>query len=193
MAKSVLLIGHSFLTHLQKDIKYGLIGSNNFGLNSSNQAIVFFAASGGMRAYHLNSQLSFVSDVAPEVIVIDIGTNDIDGGMLPQDVAQQIKTFVYDIIRIPAVKKVVILQVLFRERHGSRCPEFNQRVTELNTILKRFALDKKDVVYWKHRGLWQAWKSTLRSDGVHLNLRGEHLYYRSIRGAILHSLNHFEQ
>jgi hypothetical protein len=63
--------------------------------------------------------------------------------MLPQDVAKQIKSFVYDIIRIPAVKKVVILQVLFRERHGSRCPDINQRVTELNTIIKRFALHKK--------------------------------------------------
>jgi hypothetical protein len=39
---------------------------------------VIFVASGGMRAYHLNSQILFVSDVAPELIVIDIDTNDID-------------------------------------------------------------------------------------------------------------------
>jgi lysophospholipase L1-like esterase len=127
MTKSVLIIGHSFVSRLKQDIRDGFIGDNNLGLNSANQAVVFFHGRGGMLSKHLHSELSFIQDLQPHVIFIEIGTNDLDSNIDPSIVSDKIVQFVLDLCKLNSITKVFISQIINRDLHGSSIDNFNDQ------------------------------------------------------------------
>ena len=78
----------------------------------------------------------------------------------------------------------MVCQTIFRDK----APAFNSQVTILNKYLEVVIPSLPHAYFWKHRRLWNSSKGIYLKDGVHLNAFGQLKLYRSIRGAVLHSL-----
>ena len=84
-APSVLLLGHSFIRRLRIDLRshFDSRSDDTFGL--SDDAIVHLHGVGGLTVARLRSDLGIVSSLSPQVVILELGTNDL--ARLPPEVA----------------------------------------------------------------------------------------------------------
>ena len=64
-------------------------------------------------------------------------------------------------------------------------PGYNERVTQLNDMLRVAYSKVPGVTFWRHRGLSNPGQNLFLADSNHLNNRGTKALYRSYRGAIM--------
>ena len=74
---SVLLLRHSFIRRLRDDLRshFDSRADDTFGL--SDDAIVHLHGVGGLTVAKLRRNLGIVSSLSPQVIILEIGTNDL--------------------------------------------------------------------------------------------------------------------
>ena len=66
---------------------------------------------------------------------------------------------------------------------------FNHKAKLLTKYLRVVLEPVPYAYFWGHRGFWRPSKNVYVRDGVHLTLRGQEKFYRSLRGAILGALS----
>ena len=182
----VTVIGHSFITRIDRMLvqQFGL--QHNFGVNS-NIAEVKIMARGGMKTSDLRPQS--IAATHPDLVYLEIGSNDLCGTSTDGPrVGKAIYNLAMGLVQA-GVKKVVVGEIIYRVGQGipARVSEYNYRVINLNRYLQT-VLDQDNcekLALWRHKGLWQATVPIYCEDGVHLNERGNRRLYRSIRGAIM--------
>ena len=116
---SVLIWGHSYVRRLQ-DYCMESEERYNLGLSPDTHSI-FFKARGGGKSIHAKMDFKIIDQVGAEVVIIDIGTNDLDAdrvapNVLANEVFEAARTIKY---MYPEVKKILILEILFRTPNGS--------------------------------------------------------------------------
>ena len=189
--KPVIFIGHSFVARLEQYCR--ALSIENVGLQPAACQFSFLPKSGGRLDYAYEA-LSTVQFLAPEGIIVQLGGNDLnDVTCQPRQLAQDIFAVVRKMLQtIPTLKMVLICQLGYRRdpvtgphpKHPLRMG-YNNLVDEVNHELMWLAQFFPKIRVWKHRGMHD-WCSILSSDGVHLDLFGQRLYFRSIRGAALY-------
>ena len=185
--------GHSFINRLEKLCfdKYETHGNMSLVPESH---LIFFKSRPGGRADQLKGDMKIIKQVDADMVIIDIGSNDIDNCVISPDVlAKQVFADAKEMLeKYPQVKVVVILEVLFRMPH-SQFPLKNKNFVadahRYNNMMKILVNDqpnreKAPIRFWHHRGLVKDWSSYLE-DGVHLNVEGMLKYHKSLRRAVL--------
>ena len=131
----------------------------------------------------LQYDLHIVESFKPQIVILELGTNDLSN-LAPTTVGSFLEDLTQVLHSRYAVQRVVVCQTLFRDRN----PDFNEQVTLLNKYSAVVISSLPYAYFWKHRSLWNSSKTLYLRDGVHLSAFGQVKLYRSIRGAVLHSL-----
>ena len=75
---------------------------------------VVFQGQGGLTLGGLSRRLREVRAVAPTVVLVDIGTNDLSNGCDPGKLADGTVAFARELLTIPSVAQVVVYEILMR-------------------------------------------------------------------------------
>ena len=173
---SVLVLGHSFIRRLRGDLRshFDSRADDTFGL--SDDAIVHLHGVGGLTVARLRRDLGMVSSLSPQVVILELGTNDLTRLRLEVAGSEIEDTF--------SVRVIGVCKVLPRVR----APFFNGAASILNQYLCGVLEPIPNVFCWRHRGFDNPSVHPYLPDGVHVNSFGQYCLYRSYRGAILKAL-----
>ena len=109
MAKVVpnaLILGHSFVRRLKLDLELGFDPRAACDFNLRGTASVHLHGVGGRTVQTLEeNDLHVVRDLAPDIVILEIGTNDLSHA-LPQTVGSQIEEFVRLLRRVYFVRVI---------------------------------------------------------------------------------------
>ena len=157
--------------------------------------MIHFISRPGCHVRTLKNSFPQVLEIQPDIIFLDIGTNDLTV-MSPQQLFSQVFTVASNLFNLCQVKRVVLLQVLPRTVEGrwGQPPPFQAKVAAYNHLLESQVYQDKqlpsgqvaNIGFWFHKGFRND-ISSLIVDGVHLNNTGLPLYIRSLRRAVLKS------
>ena len=186
----MVIIGHSFVRRLESYIGEDDARSN-FGLSNSTHSVKF-SGIGGARIPQLRRRMQIIADEKPNVVIVDIGTNDVYNRRASvHSLVHNLFNIVHMLHTTYGVKQVIIMEMFFRTSHGrfgSRNPQFNVDVLEFNKLCKRYvevhSCRLRNIQFWHHVGLTNNWQQYIE-DGVHLNRSGLAKYYRSVRSAVI--------
>ena len=191
----VVILGHSFVRRTSDYINQDKSGAlHNFGLSPTTHTISFISRPGG-KARNMKNAYSQIQAIEPDLVLLDIGTNDLQSSS-PSVLVSQVYNIFRTLVYFCNVKMVVFLQVLPRTvygRYGAPL-SFQAKVAEYNQHLKTHVFQNKichifgrtpvPIRFWYHKGFTTKWESFI-TDGVHLNPQGLALYIRSLRRAVL--------
>ena len=166
----VVILGHSFVCRTSDFINQDKLGAlHNFGLSPTTHTISFISRPGG-KARNMNNAYSQIQAIEPDLVLLDIGTNDLQSSSPSVLVSR-----VYIIFRT-LVHFCNVLQVLFMVVIGPLSPS-NLRWQHLwshvfkNKICSIHGRTPVPICYWYHKGFATNWESFI-TDGVHLNPQG---------------------
>ena len=186
----VLILGDSFIRRLQVH-EHRLFGHyHNMGL-LYDVANVEWMGIGGLTLPRLRRfYMDAVAEKNPDVIVLQIGTNDLCDRNNPAWLVAADLRHMVQLLQQNGVSHVIVCQTINRLSQGvpADIQDFPTRVYNLNTTTSSYMAGLSFATYWHHRGLWSNDRPTITRDGIHLNGYGNQLFYRSIRGAILHGI-----
>lgn len=190
----VLILGHSFVrrmkdflcqNHVEKECRM------DFKLRKL--CVVTLLGIGGRTIDKLiRFDLEKIRKTTPTILVLEMGSNDLcDLSCDPQTICQAIMAFTELLAFELNIHHTVICKVIARKKPPF--PDYNQRVKELNTALHYAVGMGRHVTLWHHRGLSNPEREIYAPDGIHLNISGNKLLYKSYRGAILFAVKQAEQ
>ena len=181
---TVLILGHSFVRRLSSDL------SSNFDARAAEHfhllgnASIHLHGVGGRTVKTLcRYDLGAVSYIKPDVIILEIGTNDLVANR-PEVVGSEIDDLIQLLLQFYSLRVIGVCEVIPRVR----TPFFNTAAPILNQYLHDVLELRPNVFSWRHSGFSNPTVSPYLRDGVHLNPRGQYSFYRSYRGAILKAL-----
>ena len=124
------------------------------------------------------------------VLIICLGTNDLDSGMTPENVAWRLYLLAAGLQITYHIRSVFVEQILYRDT--VQFPGFRQRAAVANAKLEALITQggNKCVKFWKHHNFNNPRRRILCRDGVHLNQVGMTKYWHSLRGAIFYGEPH---
>jgi len=79
------------------------------------------------------------------------------------------------------VRVIYVCQAIMRQNQSA----FNCKAKLLTKYLRVVLKPVPYAQFWGHKGFWRPSNNIYVRDGVHLNLKGQGKFYRSLRGAIL--------
>ena len=186
---TAVVIGHSFPRRLAFYIKQK--GLDNFQLPSSHFSINVFGIGGLLISSLVSKQFNFVAQYAPQLVIMDIGTNDLSSpSSNPSTLANQVYSSAQVLCADYGLQQVVLLPILHRHVHIGRYPcrgDFNTKADEYNNILLQLTHqgpNPRQVQFWRHQGLTADCLPHL-SDGVHLSPKGMGKYFHSVKKAVV--------
>ena len=135
---SVLVLGHSFIRRLRDDLRshFDSRADDTFGL--SDDAIVHLHGVGGLTVARLRRDLGMVSSLSPQVVILELGTNDLTRLRLEVAGSEIEDTF--------SVRVIGVCKVLPRVR----APFFNDAASILNQYLCGILEPIPNVFCWRH-------------------------------------------
>jgi len=186
-----VILGHSFVTRLHK---YLNPSSTTHVVSHSTQ--LSFIAEGGCRlqGHKFNSLMqslnSHMVQHPSDVLIIQLGTNDIDSGDSPGFVATALYNLANHLQSTYRFRYVFISTIINRDKH--LFPSFEQRAKDTNKAISSLVthLGNPRIRVWHHRNMDNPQTRVLDRYGVHLNKVGMKKYWRSVRGAISYAAHH---
>ena len=180
----VLVIGHSFVSRLTDYLRR----SNNWPTRLDG-CTVQLAGFRGATLHRLTSNLDNRLDHF-RVIYVEIGSNDLCEPCSVDGFVSRLILFAHFLIR-RGVSQVVIGEVVFRTercryRMGVSLRHYNMAVREANSRLSELCRGNRQLTFHRHRRLYNP--NFICADGVHLTDDAMRIYWRSVRGALLHAL-----
>ena len=188
MAKSVLIMGHSYVRRLVEHLQR--YRQHNLGLQPD-QYFVQFAFRGGAHLDFLKAPdtLRTVRRIRPSLVLLEIGTNDLSlASTNPLILAAAVFQFARRLIDEFQVTRVVVCQIVHRfpgPRFTFPYAGFNEAVDAYNAELQRLAAGSAgSVVFWRHPRM-QLQVQRFIVDGVHFNFAGMKKHLNSLKHAVV--------
>lgn len=187
----ILLLGSSHVKHLGTYVaKQGL---ENFTLDVG-LIHVMTLGKGGLCALHdteqkcLAGQMIHVQTLMPGVLILHVGSNDLysDKNTVSQ-IVNEIFTQAHCALNM-GVSHVIISQQFKR----NSITYFDDRVVRYNILTSMKCKQEPNISFWHHNGLWNPKNgliSILKSDGIHLNDRGNEKLFHSVKDAAVFGKN----
>ena len=180
-----LILGHSFVRRLRRDLELGFDSRAAYDFRLRGTASVHLHGVGGRTVQTLQEDdLHVVRDLAPDIVILEIGTNDLTHTP-PEIVGSNIDDLVRLLVRDFAVRAVGVCGVIPRGISVLHALSFWESASVLNQYVGVVLDDLSNVFCWSHAEFNSPRKDLYRRDGVHVNPTGQSLLYRSYRGAIL--------
>ena len=187
----VLVLGHSFVKRLKRDIDTGFDVRAHSHFDLENSARVFLHGVGGRKVSALkHHDVHAITRISPDILVLEIGTNDLSAGIRPEVLGSAIDDLIVYINSSFAVRIIAVCMVIPRRECNSDSPaaQFNHQARIFNQYISAVVNAHPWAFTWEHRDLSSLSRSCLLPDGVHLNKASQYSLYRSYRGAILQGL-----
>ena len=140
---------------------------DTFGL--SDDANVHLHGVGGLTVERLRRDLDIVSSLSPQVVILEIGTNDLTR-LHPEVTGSKIEELVCLLLDTFSVQVIGVCEVLPR----ARAPFFNDAILTLNQYLGGVLDPIPNVFCWRHRGFDNPSVHPHLPDGVHVNSFGQY-------------------
>ena len=133
-------------------------------------------------------ELNTIRGTAPNAVVLQMGSNDAcEKDSEAETIASSLVALTELLISEWKLEFIVVCQILPRKRPPFE--EYNDRVRQINTLVREVLLHIKRAKFWRHRGLIDPSTDIYLADGIHLNEGGNRALYKSYRGAILFALS----
>ena len=150
---------------------------------------VHLRGSGGLTFRRAQQQLPAILALHPQIIIMDIGSNDLCNLALTlPTLFTQFLDVVHHLLRA-GVQRVYVLPVLPRVRQPFH--SYNCRIITFNYMLRDHCDQDELLTLWRHRPTFTCCinpnPALFLRDGVHLSPLGMLRYYRTIRAAIAHA------
>ena len=195
---SALIIGHSFVRRMRDHVWHN--DSLNLGLDQFSE--VHWHGVGGMTLQSLWQESSLIVSLAPHVLVLDIGSNDLcSRSVSAGNLVSDLFLFVHHILAIcPSIRQVVLFPVYYRavgytpRRNQRSLLLFNYQVFLFNGILRHSVRGNTcngRLHLIRMRRIWSCPSRWLLPDGVHLNNRGLSHYRRFYLRALVTASSRF--
>ena len=133
-----------------------------------------------------------IRNIRPDIVIIDLGTNDLVSGKQPHEVMDAIEEVCTTLLTTYRVRYIVLCSVLKRTTHIMDTEEFSDLAYELNNCMKNYCSTQPRINFHTHRGFWKTPNlmplhvTNWSRDGVHPNNpSGRRLYKASLRRAIM--------
>ena len=152
------------------------------------QQTCLYLASVGAASKPRRFDLHVVRNLSPDIIVLEIGTNDLSLERL-ETVGHQIDELVAYLIHYFKIRVVGVCLVIPRGISFPGAGDFAQKAKILNCYLRTVFEHYENVFCWEHKDFNSPFKDLYLPDGVHVNPAGQYFLYRSYRGAILKALS----
>jgi hypothetical protein len=185
----VAVLGHSFIRRLHEDFKQNSYPANydleecsvvHFGIGG------FRVCDGDAVTYFSSKFGDFLRQVEPNIVLLQLGGNDVDSVKSSLDIANRIEEITALIIQEYAVEKVVVCEIFTRARPTKVTSDLFEHKRLHSVSILQTLLDMHDKArFWKHRRLFYSQTPIFRKDGIHLNHNGQRRFYRSLRHAIM--------
>ena len=185
---SVLILGHLFVKRLKRDLRshFDPRVDNSFKLKGT-ASVHLHGVGGRTVAKRRSFDLHVVEQIAPDVLILEIGTNDLVDTS-PEVVGSAIESLVCLILEDYKVRVVCVCHIIPRRHSHDEAASFAERVEILQQYLDVVLSPIPNVFCWFHKAFSHPGKDLYLSDGVHVNPAGQYHLYRSYRGAILRAL-----
>ena len=188
----VAVVGHSYVRRLKSFIEADddVLGRVNmaFDLYRENVAVKFFFKSGcDIEQFHSHLKQSVLA-YHPKIVIVILGGNDLDDDETdPVGVAA-------DIVQLAEEFQsnnnfVIISQILDRPQPRIPADIFKIKARICNSKIVDKIQHSNKIIFWTHIRLNNC-NTHMHRDGVHLNNKGNFLYYKSLKRALSHVLSH---
>ena len=193
-----LYYGHSFVNHY---VKWERRNPEfvNLGFDQKD-LLMFYHGDGGANIDNLlqDHNLEHVERIAPELVVVEVGTNDIANDMFgPSLLELKVETLIKE-LKDRRVRFVVINQVLYRgeaaypdmSEHDRKqaMKLFQCKTVSYNMECERRINNIPNCMFKKHQGLWSNIEQCVNKRGVHLNDAGHKKLYNSLRSGVMRAM-----
>ena len=191
----VLYYGHSFINHYLKWLQRHQ-GHRNLGFDV-NDVVMYYHGDGGACIDRLLQQdnLDHVERIAPEVVMVEAGTNDISSDLFgPQVLELKLETLIRE-LKDRRVRFVIINQVLYRgeaafPKMTAKQRKLAMKLMQCKTVSFNDQCERKinaisNCMFKKHPGLWKDIEQCVNSKGTHLNDKGHLKLHNSLRSAVI--------
>ena len=132
---SVLILGHSFVRRLACDVRSQFDPWIRSNFNLARTASVQLHGVGGRSVAKLRSfDLHVVEQIAPDIVILEIGTNDLVHKR-PEIVGSEIESLVCLLLEVYNVRVVCVCHVIPRGHSHHRAASFFERVAILKQYL----------------------------------------------------------
>ena len=185
---SVLILGHSFVKRLKRDLRSHFDPRTDGNFKLGGTVSVHLHGVGGRTVAKLRSlDLHVVERIAPDVLILEIGTNDLVDTS-PEVVGSEIESLVCLLVDDYKVRVVCVCHVIPRGQSYDGAASFAGRVEILQRYLDVVLSPIPNAFCWVHRAFSRPGKDFYLPDGVHVNPAGQYHLYRSYRGARIRAL-----
>lgn len=185
----VLILGHSFVKRLSRDINNGFDPRMDLAFGLEGSAAVRLFGVGGRTVDKLRRfDLDIIRSFAPDIVILELGTNDISASA-PEIVGSAIDDLVHLLQDSFSVRVIGWCCVIPRGISYPDAALFHHRAEVLNNYLRVVFDPDHRVFCWRHSLFNHPAKDFYLADGVHLNFAGQYHLYRSYRGAIMRALS----
>lgn len=152
----VLILGHSFICRLRDHITCSQDNeyTAKLGISMPDFICKWHGVGSQTIAKVLKYDLSVVKDFGPDIIILQLRTNDlVDSSPIAVGSSlEDLLTLLHDVYKtLTKYLKIVLEPIPY-------------------------------TFFWSHQGFWKTKSTFLSQDGVHLNGRGQHKLYLSLRG-----------
>lgn len=195
-----LILGHSFVAGLLHHLDHN-------GQDNGQQLAKKLNIDNIVQEIHLHGQRgalisspsytlphSLLTQVKPDFVILDLGTNDLANGTSPFTVAAQLTDLADKLRSRYHVSQVMICSVINRTSHlRTMTPQqFASAAYQCNGYLRDLADISPHTTYHVHKGFWMDPDQNWSTDGLHPNTpAGRAKYIKSIRRAVFLALESF--
>ena len=187
--RDVAIIGDSFPSRLEAHL-YAEQRDRHLDLDRD-QANVRWYGQGGLSLDKLHRiEFRLLRDFQ-NVAILHIGSNDLCS-VSPMAFMAKLRNETIPWLRSLGCRVVVLSQIFHRQpghyTKNLNLEAYNRRVDDTNAAMAELKMD--NVIYWSHESVLHRGSVTAiwHKDGVHLNSKGQDLFARSLRGALITTL-----
>ena len=189
--KNVSIIGHSFVTHLQRFLDKNPSFDRNFRVQGVSTSLI---GSGGLKTGQLRSLKEKIIESKPHVVVLVLGDNEV-GNKDPIDVCHDLLTAAA-LIKEWTGAKIIQLGVFPRfwnNEHPYFRDNYNVQAIQLNQYLRDNIDVEAGIYFWVCTKLAITVHNVIKyfdmshpiTGGVHFNDSGNCVFYNEIRRALI--------
>lgn len=197
---NVLVFGHSFIKRLEKKTQtdqhslkcdFGLkqckvtlkgYGGLNFGLDDHRKERKLYDIVDNLFRCH-----TF------DIVVCQLGGNDISGNTSPEALKDAIVSLASYLRTNYSVTVFYVCSIFSRPKpRYISAEDYETFRTQANTLIEEYAKTNDIIVFWPHKRIFQSPHYLFTEDGIHLNETGTKKLYKSLRQAIIFSVERYK-
>ncbi|CAH1777697.1 unnamed protein product [Owenia fusiformis] len=179
---SAMLIGHSFVRRFKNYVRTTEDKRVKWNLGLERIHIRYDGLGGRKVGTILNETLENKLKNPPNIVILQIGGNDISNGKRPETVASDIENLVIKLHQEYHVEYILVSELIQRK---SAPLKYNENVMLCNRILTALLEHIPFAKLWHHRGIRNSQFNLYIEDGVHYNDRGNYKLYQSYKQACI--------